>query len=137
MSRELDRFHFQHILHYKMSDDTRLEPLDGRQAQLLKGLAEMALLSLVDERPHYGLEILDKLRAEAGLSMAEGTVYPLLYRLERARLTHAEWRLEGAGARPRKYYALTDLGRAELARQLEDWRRISKSLGGFLERRYR
>jgi len=109
---------------------------DGRQTQLLKGLAELALLSLVGERPHYGLEILERLRAEAGLGMAEGTVYPLLYRLERAGLTRAEWRLEEAGARPRKYYALTDLGRVELVRQLADWQRLSKTLGSFLERRY-
>jgi len=110
---------------------------DGRRAQLLKGLAELALLSLLDEAPRYGLEILDGLRRDAGLELAEGTIYPLLHRLERAGLTKAEWRLEDAGARPRKYYALTERGRNELNRQLADWTQISTSLGRFLERRRR
>lgn len=108
---------------------------DGRRAQLLKGLAELALLSLLDAGPCYGLEILDTLRAKAGLPLAEGTIYPLLHRLERAKLTKAEWRLDDQGARPRKYYALTRLGQTELARQLEEWQRLSKNLGSFLGRR--
>jgi PadR family transcriptional regulator PadR len=107
----------------------------SRRAQLLKGLAELALLSLLDEGPRYGLEILESLRRDAGLALAEGTIYPLLHRLEKAKLTRAEWRLEDDGAHPRKYYALTRLGRAELVQQLADWRRINASLDAFLERR--
>lgn len=108
---------------------------ETRRAQLLKGLAELALLSLLDEGPRYGLEILEALRRDAGLALAEGTIYPLLHRLERAATVKSEWRFEEEGARPRKYYALTDLGRSELSAQLADWRRINKSLGSFLERK--
>jgi len=123
------------ILRYKMTGDERQE--DAQRAQLLKGLAELALMSLLDEAPRYGLEILDALRRDAGLALAEGTIYPLLHRLERAKLTRAEWRLDEAGARPRKYYALTKQGRTELARQLAEWKQVSTSLGKFLERRKR
>lgn len=117
-----------------MTDDERSAATGGQGAQLLKGLAELALLSVLKSRPHYGLEILDRLRAEAGLGLAEGTIYPLLHRLERAGHTRAEWRIEQEGARPRKYYALTDQGRAELEDQAAEWRRISGSLTAFLDR---
>lgn len=107
---------------------------EGKRAQLFKGLAELALLSLLRDGPCYGLEILDRLRNEAGLSLAEGTIYPLLHRLERAKLVAAEWRLEGEGARPRKYYVLTDAGSRELEASASEWRRISSELNRFLDR---
>lgn len=117
-----------------MTGDERSGSPGPDRAQLLKGLAELALLSVLKGRPHYGLEILDRLRGEAGLGLAEGTIYPLLHRLERAGLTKAEWRIEAEGARPRKYYALTPKGRAELESQSADWRRISAALTAFLDR---
>src|ERR1700743_1258738 len=116
-----------------MTDDASKAP-EPRQTQILKGLAELALLSLLEERPHYGLEILERLRGEPGVDLAEGTIYPLLHRLERAGATRAEWRLEEGGGRPRKYYALTQKGVADLAAQLAEWRALAKALGGFLDR---
>lgn len=117
-----------------MTGETSTDAADGRKAQLLKGLAELALLSLLSERAHYGLEILDRLRGDAGMDVAEGTIYPLLHRLEKGGLTRAEWRLENEGARPRKYYALTDAGAAELKAQATEWRRLSARLSAFLDR---
>ena len=123
------------ILQYKMTGEARIETgAENRRAQLLKGLAELGLLSLLAERACYGLEILDRLRAEAGLEVAEGTIYPLLHRLERAGLAAAEWKLETEGARPRKYYALTEAGRAELVAQSTEWKRLSQGLSAFLDR---
>ncbi|MGZ8406891.1 MAG: PadR family transcriptional regulator [Caulobacteraceae bacterium] len=104
---------------------------DVRQTQLLKGLGELALLGLLRRQPCYGLEILDRLRSEAGLNLAEGAIYPLLHRLEKAGLVAAEWRLDGEGARPRKYYALTAQGRTRFKEQLAEWRRVSASLDAF------
>ena len=101
---------------------------------MLKGIVELALLSLLAERPCYGLDILERLRSEAGLMLAGGALYPLLHRLEKAGLTSAEWRLEEANARPRKYYALTKAGQAELQAQYDAWRELSASLTTFLER---
>jgi PadR family transcriptional regulator PadR len=118
-----------------MTGEERPDTADGRRAQLLKGVAELALLSLLGEGPQYGLEILERLRGEAGVELAAGTIYPLLHRLERGKLTRAEWRIEDDGARPRKYYALTDQGREELASQLVEWRRLARALNAFLDRR--
>lgn len=110
------------------------DPIESKRAQMLKGVAELALLSLLKDRAHFGLEILERLRRDAGVMLAEGAIYPLLHRLEKAGLTRAEWRLDDDGARPRKYYALTDTGRAELASQVADWRRLSQSLAAFIDR---
>lgn len=110
------------------------EPAEPQRSQLLKGLAELGLLSLLEDGPQYGLQILERLRAEAGLGLAEGTIYPLLHRLERGGLVKSEWRLDEEGARPRKYYVLTREGTAELAQQLAEWRRLSKHLNAFLDR---
>lgn len=117
-----------------MTDEASPEPGEARKTQILKGLADMALLSLLKTGPRYGLEILEGLRSEAGLSLAEGTIYPLLHRLERAGLVAAEWKLDEPGARPRKYYALTNDGRTELKALHAEWRRISGHLTAFLER---
>ncbi len=104
---------------------------------MLKGLAELALLSLLAEDACYGLEILERLRSDAGLQLAEGAVYPLLHRLEKSGWTAAEWRLDPQNGRPRKYYAITDAGREELRAQRASWSEMSSRLTHFLERRVR
>lgn len=128
-----------YILHYKMS--LKRDPDPGNDAvqrtQMLKGLAELALLSLLDEEACYGLEILERLRSDAGLQLAEGAVYPLLHRLDKSGWTAAEWRLDPQNGRPRKYYAITDAGREELRAQRASWSEMSSRLTRFLERRVR
>lgn len=117
------------------------DPESGHDAvqrtQMLKGLAELALLSLLDEEACYGLEILERLRSDAGLQLAEGAVYPLLHRLDKSGWTAAEWRLDPQNGRPRKYYAITDAGREELRAQRASWSEMSSRLTRFLERRVR
>ncbi|MEZ5461734.1 PadR family transcriptional regulator [Dokdonella sp.] len=108
---------------------------ENRKSQLLKGLAELALLSLLDERTHYGLEILERLREEAGMEMAAGTIYPLLHRLERSGLVSSAWTLDDTANRPRKYYQLSESGKSELAEQASEWQRLSSDLNRFLVRR--
>src|SRR5258706_12282260 len=101
---------------------------DNRRAQLVKGLAEMALLALLRDGPRYGRDLLERLRQEAGLEVADGTIYPLLHRLQRAQLVRSEWQTKTDNGRPRKYYALTASGRAELDTMLEEWRALRKKL---------
>lgn len=121
------------ILLCKMNDKAS-DSGQARQSQVLKGLGELALLSLLQERAHYGLEILERLRGEAGVDLAEGTIYPMLCRLEKGDRVRSEWRIEQSGARPRKYYALTGQGRRDLKMQLSEWRRLASALGRFLDR---
>ncbi|EGF92305.1 transcriptional regulator PadR-like family protein [Asticcacaulis biprosthecium C19] len=107
---------------------------ESRRTQLYKGVLELALMSLLDRGPQYGLRILDELRDEAGLDLAEGTLYPLLHRLEKAGFIQAEWRHEAGASHPRKYYGLTASGAADLADQRQVWLDLTGRLNAFLQR---
>src|SRR3954467_14916854 len=82
------------------------------ETQLRKGGLGLAVLATLWRGRLYGLEILRRLDSEAGLTVPEGTIYPLLNRLKTEGLVASEW-VEAAG-HPRKYYSLTDLGRARV-----------------------
>ena len=89
-------------------------------AQLMKGVSPVLVLQAVASRPRSGPEILAEIAARSGdaLTMPQGTLYPLLYRLERQGLLRAAWRAASAeaGKRRMREYALTAKGTAELAR---------------------
>ena len=70
------------------------------EIQLKKGALELCVLALLHSKDNYAYEIASRL-AE-GIDMGEGTIYPLLHRLEKAGLVEAQWRLDDGGARPRK-----------------------------------
>lgn len=107
---------------------------DNRRAQLIKGVLDLALLCILSERAHYGLEILQRMNEEAGLDVADGTIYPLLHRMEASGYVAAEWRIEGDQGRPRKYYALTPAGAAELKTMTSDWRELSARIAALIEK---
>lgn len=95
------------------------------RSQLYRGVAELALLLLLKDARRYGLELLDRLKAETGVEIADGTIYPLLHRLERQGLVAAEWVNDTPNGRPRKYYAATGAGRDRLEDMLADWRQLA------------
>src|ERR1035438_6448717 len=79
------------------------------EVQLSKGCVELATLASLWPGRLYGLELLRRLEYCSGLVVSEGTIYPLLGRLERGGLIEAEWVETGLG-HPRKYYTLTAAG---------------------------
>jgi PadR family transcriptional regulator, regulatory protein PadR len=91
--------------------------------ELKRGTLEMVLLALLRERERYGYEIVTELegRSAGAFEMKEGTLYPVLYRLEEAGHVEAHWRTQERGV-PRKYYRITPSGEAELGRQVAGWR---------------
>ena len=105
----------------------------NRRAQWNKGLAEMALLCLLRPAPLYGLEILDRLNGKAGLDVAEGSIYPLLHRLEAAGHVAAQWRTETENGRPRKYYAITPAGRAAATAMVAEWQQTRARLDALIK----
>jgi PadR family transcriptional regulator len=98
------------------------------QAQLLKGVLELAVLAVIARGETYGYEILSTLE-EAGLDgVGDASVYGTLRRLEQA--GHLTSRLEASDSGPaRKYYAVTPVGREQLRVGTETWGRISGALG--------
>ena len=79
------------------------------------------VLAILEARPLYGYEIVQRARRRGGLVWEEGTLYPLLHRLERDGLLRSEWR-KAPNGKDRKYYGLTREGRAALARERSDWK---------------
>ncbi|MEU0059614.1 PadR family transcriptional regulator [Streptomyces sp. NPDC006334] len=105
---------------------------DQRRSQLLRGVLDLCLLSLIAERPRYGFELVAAL-ADSGLDLvSEGSVYPLLARLERGGLISSYRAPSASGGAPRKYYRLTDTGRVELASGRAVWHAFSRRVGRIL-----
>jgi DNA-binding PadR family transcriptional regulator len=90
-----------------------------------KGSADLFILALVDEEDHHGYEIgrqID-LRSGGAVRFTMASLYATLYRLEERALIKGRW-VEKAGQRRRRYYRITESGRAMLATQREEWRRF-------------
>jgi PadR family transcriptional regulator PadR len=103
------------------------------KSQLWKGAAEMAVLALLARRESYGLGLLEAARGWPGMGLSEGTIYPLLNRLQGEGKLAARW-VEDAGAtHPRKYYGLTEQGRAFLRAMTIEWRTFQGSLNDLIE----
>lgn len=92
-------------------------------SELVKGSTELLVLSLLRGRRLHGYEIIKEIRARSGghLRVGEGSLYPLLHRLERDGLVVAEW--GGLPTRDRRYYRLTARGEAALDERQAEWRR--------------
>ena len=99
------------------SDDGR----DRRITQLRKGILELAVMGVLYHERHYGYSLVRVLSERGSISLKEGTVYPILARLDRDGLVGSEW-VESDQGPPRKYYALTSSGRQlfdELSQELD------------------
>src|SRR6202161_3041784 len=93
---------------------------DSRSSQLLRGVLDLCLLAVMSEGPAYGYEMTKRLRAR-GLSMVgEGSIYPLLGRLERDGLVETR-RAASNGGPPRKYYNLSPEGERALEAGVKEW----------------
>ena len=90
-------------------------------AESLKGHLELLVLAIVATGPVHGYGVIDALRdrSDGSFDLAEGTVYPVLHRLERAGLLQHEW--SEASGRRRKLYSLTAAGTAKLTDQRRGW----------------
>lgn len=103
-----------------------------RSSQLLKGVLDMCLLAVISEEPSYGYEMVRKL-ADRGLDLVgEGTIYPVLSRLQKGGLIKG-YLVESPGGPARKYYQVTTVGTKTLREWQEDWRRLVTGVEQVLE----
>jgi PadR family transcriptional regulator len=102
--------------------------------ELIKGTLTLLILSLLSRKPMYGYEIVATVKEETGgaFEWKAGSLYPSLHKLENEGLVSAEWEGE-AGTRRRKYYHITDAGRAALGEKNESWRQVSQAVNQILE----
>lgn len=100
--------------------------IENTKAQMRKGVLEYCILSVLKDKDAYVAEILESLK-EAKLLVVEGTIYPLLTRLKNAGLLTYRWE-ESTGGPPRKYYGLTDTGRAFLKELSITWNELQSAV---------
>jgi PadR family transcriptional regulator PadR len=109
------------------------------RAQYRKGCTRTLVLKLLSERPMYGYEIAMTLakQSENVFSLAQGTLYPLLYSLERKGLIHISKKVrDKKTGRERLYYSLTKKGAETLEQDLATWTDIVKGMSLILKTSY-
>jgi len=101
--------------------------------ELKRGTIEMVLLRLLAEEDRYGYELTAELAARSGgaFELKEGTLYPVLYRLEQAGSVEPYWETQDRGV-PRKYYRITKSGRETLDSQIAGWEAFVGVVGALL-----
>jgi PadR family transcriptional regulator, regulatory protein PadR len=99
------------------------------ELELRRGVVVLAVLSQL-RPPRYGYELRQAL-AERGMPIEEGTLYPLLRRLETQGLLKSEWKIEDGP--PRRYYALNADGRKLLKKLTETWQGMNLTMGRLLK----
>ena len=101
-------------------------------SQMLKGTLSGCILAIIARRETYGYEIAETLSGHGFGKIAEGTIYPLLLRLEKNGLVTTEYRASGLGPK-RKYYSLTPLGREELETFKKSWDELDSAVSSTLK----
>ncbi len=113
-----------------MANPTTLStPFENLASELRRGLLALAVLAECSA-PQYGYSLKQSL-GQRGLEINEGTLYPLLRRLEEQGLLTSQWQLADE-SRPRRYYVRSPQGQAALAHLAAEWRQLSQALDGLL-----
>ncbi|WP_110926266.1 PadR family transcriptional regulator [Bacillus massiliglaciei] len=101
-------------------------------SQILKGILEGCLLSIIAKGDTYGYEMIEKLDAYGFTMVSEGSIYPLLLRMKKEGLVITTQKKVPSGGPKRKYYSLTEKGEKELEAFKNHWSAISDSLNHLL-----
>ena len=100
--------------------------------QFNKGVVELCVLALVNERDQYGYELVEQISKR--IEISEGTIYPILRRLTQEHFfeTYLQESTEGP---PRKYYRITAAGREACGKLVNEWKNFSEQVSGLLQRK--
>jgi PadR family transcriptional regulator, regulatory protein PadR len=100
--------------------------IENAKAQMRKGVLELCILSIIHDEECYPGDIITRLK-ESNLIVVEGTLYPLLTRLKNDGLLDYSWR-ESTSGPPRKYFKITDTGRAFFDSMCTSWDELVQSV---------
>src|SRR5580658_2120105 len=100
-----------------------------KDTSLLKGLAPLLVLRGLEKQERSGMDIIRWLKDQdsSRIEMPEGTIYPLLYRLQKQKLVTSRWK-PGDGTRRVRTYRLTDAGLRQLQEQRDHWQKASTAM---------
>jgi transcriptional regulator len=110
-----------------------MKTIDGNK---LRGHLDMLVMAVLEQGEAHGYAVLQRLEARGcdALKMKEGTLYPVLYRLEEAGYIRGTWEDSAAPRRGprRRLYCLTPSGKRELAKHREEWQQFTTVIGNVL-----
>lgn len=104
--------------------------------ELLKGSTNLLVLSVLENENMYGYEMIKKIKTKSEnlFEFQEGTLYPILHKLEEKGFISSYW--DEVSGKERKYYSITDEGKKQLKSQKEEWKefstRVNQVIGGVL-----
>jgi len=104
---------------------------EERQTQLLRGVLDLCALAVMADEPVYGYELTKRLNSRGLSTVGEGSVYPLLGRLEREGLVET-YRQPSNGGPPRKYYRPSAAGLRALRAGVAEWEATRDALDAVL-----
>ncbi|MEO3946867.1 PadR family transcriptional regulator [Gorillibacterium sp. CAU 1737] len=104
-----------------------MEEESKRSSQMLKGILEGCILIIIGREPVYGYEMNEKLQRYGFSTVSEGTIYPLLLKLQTKKLIMGEL-MPSPGGPMRKYFKLTEAGVSERDAFIEQWTRLHTSV---------
>lgn len=111
--------------------------MDNFKKQFNKGVLELGILKLLYDSDHYGYSLIQDInqRTNGVIEIKDGTLYPILYRLEDQEKIESYWQqsTEGRG-KPRKYYRITNKGQVAFDDMLRDYLEISEAFKNLLNR---
>ena len=104
--------------------------------ELLKGSTELLVLSVIENENMYGYQMIKelKVKSENVFEFQEGTLYPILHKLEEKKWISSYW--DEVATKKRKYYAITTEGKKHLDAKKEEWKtfstKVNQVIGGVL-----
>lgn len=105
------------------------ETIDNFVLELRRGVLALAVLAQLQEE-QYGYSLINHL-AEQGLEIDQGTLYPLMRRMENQGLLDSTWKVDGA--RPRRYYVLNEKGHQVLPVLIAEWKNLIQIMNDALK----
>lgn len=115
-----------------MEENQFINNVENTKAQMRKGILEFCILTVISGEKIYASDILKELK-KADLIVVEGTIYPLLSRLKNTGLLSYSWE-ESKNGPPRKYYKLTEKGRASLVQLTKSWEGLNSSINSLIKK---
>lgn len=107
---------------------------DNIMKQFKKGVLEIVILKLLSQQEMYGYELVSELnRRGESLSIKEGTLYPILYRLEDEGLMETRWEQAAFRGKPKKYYSVTEKGIRVMTESYSQWKAIARDITNIME----
>ncbi len=105
--------------------------MDNFKKQFNKGILELIILKLLNDEAHYGYSLINEIKKQSKetIELKDGTLYPILYRLEDSQAIESYWETSNEGrGKPRKYYRITAQGKERYENMLKDYFEITKGV---------